>query len=102
MVLVGSPDDPTFDRTCCRFFNAVKFEGSNTSFSRAECDHLRGKFPALNVGVTHGKGTSQPLNINNGSHTEMLERLLGGEDAQRLASFASGEFVLGSYFRARL
>jgi hypothetical protein len=98
MVLVGSPDDPTFYKACLRFFHAVMLEGSNASFSKAECDHLRGKFPALNVGVTHGKGTSQPINLNNGSHTEMLQKLLGSEDAQRLASFASGEFLLSLYF----
>jgi hypothetical protein len=98
MVLVGSPEDPTFRQACIRFFHAVMREGSNASFSKAQRDHLRGKFPALNLGVTHGKGTLQPINLNNGPHTEMVKRLIGSEDAQRLASFASGGFLLCLHF----
>lgn len=101
-VLVGSPGDLTFDQACSHFFDAVMFEGRKASFSKAECDHLRGKFPALNLGVTHAKGTSQPINIDNKSHTEMLQRLMGSKDAQRLASFASGEFVLSFHLCNRL
>jgi len=49
--------------------------------------HRRGNFVALNIGVTHGKGTQHPVNLDHHEHEEMVARLLASEHVQRMASF---------------
>ena len=75
-----------------RVFHRIYNEGRRERFSQSECNHPRGAFPAINVGMTHGKGTIQPVNLNNVNHSAMVQRLLADEDIQRMAGFASGKF----------
>ncbi|KAJ7791036.1 hypothetical protein B0H14DRAFT_2276728, partial [Mycena olivaceomarginata] len=53
-----------------------------------------GPFPAVNCGITYGKGQRVPKRMNNGVHVWLIERLLGNPDVQRMATFASASFGL--------
>lgn len=67
-------------------------EGSREYFEPEERQHRRGNFPAINVGITHGKGSPVPTNLANQGHQELVERLLADAGVKRLAAFASGAY----------
>ena len=68
-------------------------EGKTTYFKDAERHHRRGRFPALNFGVTHGNGTTEPINLSNDDHNAMICRFRESIEVQRVAKFASGAFA---------
>ncbi|KAF8059499.1 hypothetical protein FPV67DRAFT_1424580 [Lyophyllum atratum] len=90
--MIGRPNDPGWAVSCQRAFEAIQREGGAAAFTTQERDHRRGKFPAVNVGVTYGKGTTQPVNLKRGAHDEMLGRLLSNKDIARIAAFGSASF----------
>ena len=92
VALVAIPKDLSYRSATKRAFHRIYNEGRRERFSQSECNHPRGAFPAINVGVTHGKGTIQPVNLDNHNHSPMAKRLLADEDIQRMAGFASGKF----------
>ncbi|KAG6877550.1 hypothetical protein C0992_009702 [Termitomyces sp. T32_za158] len=65
---------------------------SAESFQQGEIHHRPGSFPAINVGIFHGKGTVRPINIDNSKHAALASGLLNNVDVQRLATFASASF----------
>lgn len=92
-VLVGQPKDASFISAAETVFESMVREGKAASFLPKETLHCQGAFPAINMGVTHGKGTLAPVYLNNHRHTPMMERLLDDPAVQRLAAFASGELA---------
>ncbi|RDB20133.1 hypothetical protein Hypma_012874 [Hypsizygus marmoreus] len=92
--LVGQPPDPSFRRAARRAFETLMREGQAAGFRREEMSSRRGQFAALNVGVTYGNRTTQPVTLNDHEHADMVSRLLADADFQRLASFASAGFQL--------
>ncbi|KAG6825172.1 hypothetical protein H0H92_004467 [Tricholoma furcatifolium] len=94
-VLVGQvADDSTWLESCQRAFEAMKKEGQNTVFSDIESNHCHGAFPAVNVGITMGFGTTYPTNLSNCAHTAMVSRLLNNPDIVRIANFVDATFNL--------
>ncbi|KAG6884408.1 hypothetical protein C0992_006394 [Termitomyces sp. T32_za158] len=71
-------------------YNVIMGGGSGKSFQQDEIHHHRGIYPVLNVGIMHGQGTIHPINVDNGEHSALANRLLASPDIQRLATFASG------------
>lgn len=65
-------------------------EGRDAAFARDEKVHRRGRFPALAIGISYGKGQQRPMNLRNGVHADMLQRLVGASSVQRMALFANG------------
>lgn len=65
--------------------------GQATAFTSKQMNHKRGNFPAVNVGITHSRGTIEPkcLRIDPGQK-EMVEGILGLEGLKRMALFANG------------
>lgn len=92
-MLVGQPKDTNYAAAADAAFESIIEEGKAASFTPKESAHRRGAFPAINVGVTHGKGTLAPVYLNNNRHAQMIERLLENPSLQRLATFASCEFA---------
>lgn len=91
-VLVGRPaNDPTYLQDCGRAFEAISRAGESANFRPEEKRHRRGCFPAINVGVSHGNGTTAPCQLSNGPHELMLSGLQAEKSIQRLAAFASGK-----------
>ncbi|KAF5366491.1 hypothetical protein D9615_005847 [Tricholomella constricta] len=93
-VLVGQPRDESYRRAVDAAYASIAREGATASFNRADAQHKRGSFPAINVGVTHGKGTTSPVTLNNHEHKAMAARLLADASVQRLAAFGSASFQL--------
>lgn len=100
--LVGQPKDDGYAAAADAAFAAMVEEARATSFLPTQSLHRRGTFPAVNVGVTHGKDAQAPVFLNNHQHTEMMDRLLGNASIQRLAAFASGIWRQFGYGSRRL
>ncbi|KAG6808241.1 hypothetical protein H0H92_004757 [Tricholoma furcatifolium] len=93
-VLAGRiPNDAWLD-SCQTAFDAMKDEGRKADFSFQETHHCRGDFPAVNVGITMGHGATYPTNLSNGSHTEMMSRLLANPAIIRITNFMDSAFNL--------
>ncbi|TFK61426.1 hypothetical protein BDN72DRAFT_936115, partial [Pluteus cervinus] len=106
-VLVGQPDNPNFATSCDRVLSLMLQEGETVEFLRKDKRHRRGNFPAVNVGVMHGKGTQHPINISTAPYASTIQRLLENPDVQRLAAFSSAAFQqwfpqIFDYYKQRL
>lgn len=88
--LCSPPDQASYIQAGGAILDVILQEGKSAPFTSAERHHRRGKFPALNFGVMHGFGTTQPINLDNGGHDAMVRRLRANPDIQRVAKFASG------------
>lgn len=93
-VAVGQPRDGNYAESARRAHSLILEEGRSARFKPEERHHRRGHFPALNVGITYGKGTKSPVNLRHDRHSEMLKRLCASSDIKRLATFASGTLFL--------
>lgn len=56
-VLVGQPDDPDWHNVASAAYDALTDAASRLKFSSKIKNHRRGRFPALNYGISHGGGT---------------------------------------------
>ena len=92
-VLCSPPDQTSYPQAGEAVLDLILREGKTAYFKDAERHHRRGKFPALNFGVTHGNGTTEPINLNNDDHDATIRRFRASPEAQRVAKFASGAFT---------
>lgn len=88
---MGQPADSTYRDAAARVHEAMMTEADKAVFKRSQTQHARGHFPAINVGITHGVGTTSPLILSQGDHQGMVDRLLANKDVQRLATFGSSQ-----------
>lgn len=88
--MCAPPDWITYPLARQRALNKILQEGQGASFSASEKKHRRGRFPAVNVGVTYGNGATEAINLKNSNHDAMVQRLCADKDIQRMATFASG------------
>lgn len=91
VVLIGKPGGD-YDIASERVFKFIQHLGNSEPFTRGETQHLRGKFPAVNAGISLGPGCTFPSRVGVGSHDEMVEKLLNNKDVQRLASHQDGTY----------
>lgn len=89
-VLAGQQNDSSYADAADEALELIMLEGEQAAFARGEKSHRRGQFPALAVGISYGKGQTQPMNLRNGVHAAMLQRLVGAACIERLALFANG------------
>ncbi|TFK61024.1 hypothetical protein BDN72DRAFT_872812 [Pluteus cervinus] len=106
-VLAGQPNDASYKNASHKAFTSLSEAGDATHFRPKDKKHRRGHFPALNVGVTHGKGTAHPINLNTKPYDATVKRVLQDPNIQRLASFADASFALWApniyhYYQSRL
>ena len=94
-VAAGQPCDPTYqedhDAVCRAFLDA----GARLNYRNSELDHKRGDLPAVNVGVTHSRGTKHPVFLKS-SHQEAIDNLLEMKGLQIMAKFANGAFFFAN------
>ncbi|KAF8190098.1 hypothetical protein BJ912DRAFT_850297 [Pholiota molesta] len=107
IVFAGRPDDDAYVAACTKVFALMEEAGKAAGLDGPPEPHRRGHFAAINVGISHGKGTVHPVNLDNGQHATFLEELLAREELQRMASFANKSFSLYGprlykYYRERL
>ncbi|KIM35212.1 hypothetical protein M413DRAFT_32678 [Hebeloma cylindrosporum] len=81
-LLGGRPKDPTYLSSTNAVFDLMMQEGLEANFHPKLQRHRRGHFAALNIGVSHGKGTHHPINLDNHEHAEMVARLLASKHVQ--------------------
>ncbi|KAJ7124030.1 hypothetical protein C8R43DRAFT_899244, partial [Mycena crocata] len=93
-VLAGQPRDPTYAADATAAYHAILDERKRAQFSAKASTHRRGPFPALNVGLSYGKGQRIPGYLRNGHHAALLQRLIGNPSIRRMACFASAAFSL--------
>ncbi|KAF9521977.1 hypothetical protein CPB83DRAFT_865086 [Crepidotus variabilis] len=93
VVLIGKPGGD-YNIASERVFKFIQHLGNSEPFTRGETQHLRGKFPAVNAGISLGPGCTFPSRVGVGSHDEMVEKLLNNKDVQRLASHQDAAFKL--------
>jgi hypothetical protein len=92
-VLAGNPRKPTYDANCAAACQSIMEAGRSSLFSDKHKLHRRGNFPAANVGITHGKGTTEPISLNNGPLNKTLNGLISGAGLEDVAFYQSGEHV---------
>ena len=90
-LLGGRPKDTTYPNTTTAVFDLMMQEGLAANFHPKFLQHRRGRFAALNIGISHGQGTHHPVNLENHEHTEMAARLLASKHVQRMASFSDSK-----------
>ncbi|KAF8054768.1 hypothetical protein FPV67DRAFT_1460189 [Lyophyllum atratum] len=106
-VLVGRPDDESYAAAATQAYDALSRFAQDANFTAAERKHRRGAFPAVNVGVHHGKGTPQPMWVTDDARSEGVDALLNDPAIQRLAAFGSSSFRMWcpgvfDYYQTRL
>lgn len=89
-IAAGKPCDKSYDQAANNAFQAIQDTGTGVKFNAKSTTHRRGGFPALNVGVSYGKGQKQPESLKTDPYSDILLGLLENPAISRLASFASG------------
>ncbi|KAJ3500511.1 hypothetical protein NLJ89_g9764 [Agrocybe chaxingu] len=98
--LVGQPNDPSYRQACEEVYQLFLELGQTPEFQSGVPKNVRGRFPVLNVGYTHGKGTEAPVNLHepkNGrpsKHSAHAEALRSNKSLERIATFASSALNL--------
>ncbi len=88
-VIVGQPHDTSYSAACMGAHDEIMREGAAANFRKAS-SHRRGHFPAVNVGISYGKGQRVPSHLQNGVLAAVVNRLVGSEAVMRMATYASG------------
>ncbi|KAJ2936881.1 hypothetical protein H1R20_g216, partial [Candolleomyces eurysporus] len=86
-------DSSTGKNSCERAFEFLEQCRTAETFHKAESDHRRGDFPAVNYGITYGPGSFEPVLLQC-RHNDMMARILLNEHVIRLATFASYLFSM--------
>ena len=87
---VGPPDIAEWPAVHCAAFEKANAEREQATFAKEEHKHRRGRFPAINVGISMGTGPSHPGVLELGDHTGIAERLVADPNIIRMANHASG------------
>ncbi|KJA12746.1 hypothetical protein HYPSUDRAFT_210166 [Hypholoma sublateritium FD-334 SS-4] len=64
LALVGRPKEECYWAAATSVHETLLAEGAAAGLTENAVLHLRGRFPALNVGAMHGKGTTNPINLS--------------------------------------
>ncbi|PBK80517.1 hypothetical protein ARMGADRAFT_878972, partial [Armillaria gallica] len=92
-VMAGQPHDPTYSAACMKAYDQITAEGEGANFCRAS-KHRRGAFPAVNVGISYGKGQKVPAHLQNSVLAAIVNRLVGSKAVVRMATYASASYNL--------
>ncbi|PBK61848.1 hypothetical protein ARMSODRAFT_864955, partial [Armillaria solidipes] len=92
-VIAGQPYDPSYSAACMDAHDEIMQEGAAANFRKAS-SHRRGRFPAVNVGISYGKGQRVPSRLQNGALAAIINRLVGSEAVMRMATYVSAAYNL--------
>jgi hypothetical protein len=90
-VLAGQPHGHKFTQACTDAYSAIQVESACTQFEHNQLDHKHSEFPAVNIGVSHGMGSTAPINLDTGQASGAAERLLQNNRLKCLSKFQDGE-----------
>lgn len=63
-VLAGQPDDPTWNTVNEDASNLLEDLRPKCKLTKEQCQHRRGKFPALSIGISYGGGQQVGMKVN--------------------------------------
>ncbi|PPR01535.1 hypothetical protein CVT26_015140 [Gymnopilus dilepis] len=94
-VCIGAPrGDESWEDVHQRAADVIQNARPNLVFDPKEKTHRRGKFPAVNVGISHGGGQPYPKVLEHSSHNEkVLNGLLEEKAFARISGFTTGAFA---------
>ncbi|KAK0503914.1 hypothetical protein EDD18DRAFT_1305724 [Armillaria luteobubalina] len=92
--MAGQPHDPSYSAACMEVHDAILREGAAANFCKPSNNHRRGGFPAVNIGISYGKGQKVPSRLQNGALAAIINRLVGSEAVMRMATYASASLNL--------
>ncbi|KAJ7180004.1 hypothetical protein C8R43DRAFT_941738 [Mycena crocata] len=101
-VLVGQPKRNDYADAVAHVYELLCKEGAAAAFPSNMCQHRRGLFAVINVGLSYGKGQKAPSFLRNGKYAAAADRLLANKHVQRLATFASGSGPRGYMSTTRI
>ena len=89
VVIAAPPPKPDYSLAAERVFQHIMLLSERLPIPPA---HRCGAFPIINLGVHHGIGSQQPVNLRlNERDCDVAEELLQNPDFQRLCTFQSGQ-----------
>lgn len=68
-------------------------ESHSDTFSKAELQHKRGAFPAVNFGFTLPNGFKEPINLDHSRHIDKVERIRESAGFKQVSCLQNGWFV---------
>ncbi|KAF9470948.1 hypothetical protein BDN70DRAFT_820656 [Pholiota conissans] len=93
-VPAGRPNDKDWDVVRCGAAGAVDKCRKRCRFPKKSRVHRRGKFPALNVGISYGGGQKKPGNLyHSAQNKEALSALIADKNITRIAKYANSAFA---------
>lgn len=91
-VLVGRPDDASWDAAQAEAADALEHTRGACVFQAKHTCHGRGRFPALQVGISFGGGQPKPKNCANDAPNErVLKALISHPAFCRIAAFGASK-----------
>ncbi|KAK0187166.1 hypothetical protein F5146DRAFT_1209470 [Armillaria mellea] len=91
--MAGQPSDPGYGSSCMDAFDKIMQEGQAVKF-RQSSSNRRGHFPAVNIGISYGKGQKAPCRLQNGVLAAVVNCLVGSRAVIRMAMYASASYNL--------
>ncbi|KAF8186239.1 hypothetical protein BJ912DRAFT_1060287 [Pholiota molesta] len=91
--IAGSPPDTSYDEDCMKLFNVIIEESSSDTFKKAELNHKRGEFPAVNFGFTLPNGFKHPINLDMHYHEQKIKRISSCLGFKRISAFQNAAFA---------
>ncbi|KAF9555249.1 hypothetical protein CPC08DRAFT_617139, partial [Agrocybe pediades] len=95
-VLAGQVDDDRYRKSCDELYARLVELGKSKGMQQDVRKNTRGEYPTINIGITHGKGSTQPGTFHarksDGTptkYTKVVEELLEDPNLRHLASFQS-------------
>ncbi|KAG6835186.1 hypothetical protein H0H93_004147 [Arthromyces matolae] len=93
-VLAGKPSDPSFMKSADDALAFIIEKSKQAGLGEHADEHLRGDYPAFNVGYTYGNGGQAPSLRDNGRFNGMLQDIMQNPNVERLLTYASASFQL--------
>jgi hypothetical protein len=92
-ILAGIPPGEIYQGHCAGARKLMTKLADKVSFTKEQCDHIRGLFPALNVGAAFGPGQSKPHNLSIvPAQQKIADELLADPSIGYLAEMQSGKY----------
>ena len=92
-LLSGRPNDDSYTVACKEAYKLLEEIGKDMEFPDSCMEHMRGKFPAVNIGITHGKGTEKPHIRGKNAMNMRLKRIIEHSGFARIAQYQNGKLL---------
>ncbi|KAK0194914.1 hypothetical protein F5146DRAFT_1132340 [Armillaria mellea] len=92
-IMAGQPSDPGYGSSCMDAFDKIMQEGQAAKFHQSLSNRCR-HFPAVNVGISYGKGQKAPCHLQNSILAAVVNRLVGSRAIIQMVTYASASYNL--------